>query len=136
MGRQFSDMQLQLFIGHGGAIKDSQLLKFDGKGLHKADNYGFLGVGDSALLRFLAETLYLTDLSEDEGMNLAIYLIQKATDYIDWCGGPIDVGFMNWAQECVMLPQDEIQRRIKSMEKQESKLTDLIIRQPFSSLPT
>lgn len=94
--------------------------------LHVAD-YNFLGVGDSGLLRFLAETMYSPQMNVKDATNLATYCVQKVEDY-DECGGLIDVSILTRRNDrCESLSPESIQDRIKQMEKQEALLTDLII---------
>jgi 20S proteasome alpha/beta subunit len=129
MGRLYAQMELQMLIGTAVLFEESTLLKFDGKGLHVADDYNFLGVGDSSLLRFLAEAMYSKQMNNTDAVNLAIYLVRKAEKYIDGCGGPIDAAILHWGDEiCEMLSNAEVQDRIKQMERQETALTDLIVR--------
>ena len=137
MRRLYTDLNLQFLIGTVVLNQEPDLIKFDGKGLHVADDYNFLGVGNSGLLRFLAETMYSPQMNVKDAINLAIYCVQKAEDHIDECGGLIDVSILTRGNErCESLSPESIQDRIKQMEKQEALLTDLIIRKPFSSLPT
>jgi 20S proteasome alpha/beta subunit len=137
MGRQYTDMNLQMFISNPSVFEDPRSLRFDGKGLHRSENVSFLGVGDSSLLRYLVDMLYIPDMGPNDAINLAIYLVRKAEDYVDGCGGPIDLGIMDCGDDsCRMLSQDEIDTRLKRMEKQEGLLRDLILKSPFSSLPT
>lgn len=121
-------MALTLFWG------DADLLKFDGRALHKADDFNLLRTGNSSLIRFLSDNLYDPAIDMETGISLAAYIVQKAERYIDWCGGAIDIvtipkteGVCNW------IPAEEAQRRAEKMEGQESLLADLILRQPFSS---
>jgi len=133
MGRLYADMELQMFISSPAIFEDPLSFKFDGKGLHKSENYSFLGAGDSSVIRYLVEMLYSPEMTVESGINLALYLVQKAEDYIDGCGGPIDLGVMDWSDEsCRMLPEDKIEGKLKAMEKQEALLADLILKPPSS----
>ena len=114
---------------HKRHLLTDRSLKFDGKGLHKTENCAFLGVGDSSLLHFLVEMFYSPSMKVTEGINLALYLVQKAEDYIDGCGGPIDLGVMDWTDDsCRMLSQEEIATRIKRMERREGSLTKIMLK--------
>jgi 20S proteasome alpha/beta subunit len=127
-------MELQMFISSPAIFEDPVSFKFDGKGLHKSENYSFLGAGDSSVLRYLIEMLYSPEMKVESGINLALYLVQKAEDYIDGCGGPIDLGVMDWSDEsCRMLAPEKIEEKLRSMEKQEPLMADLILKPPFSS---
>jgi 20S proteasome alpha/beta subunit len=87
MGRQYADVQLQLLIGTVDWPDKPSLLKFDGKGLHTADNFSLLGVGDSALIHYLIDAMCSPTQSIQEAINLSIYLASKAKQYIDHVGG-------------------------------------------------
>jgi 20S proteasome alpha/beta subunit len=134
MGRLYTDLDLQMLIGVTSLRERADLLKFDGKAVHLADDFSCLAYGDSSLIRFLSDKLYSKGMNTKTGMNLGIYLVKKAEDYIDGCGGPIDVTVLG-SSECsysVYAPQ-LIQERVQRMEKQERLLADLLIRKPFSS---
>jgi 20S proteasome alpha/beta subunit len=133
MGRLYTDLNLQMLIGIATYKESPDLIKFDGKGLQYADDYNFLGIGESSLLRFLAEKMYSSDMNMYDAANLAIYFVQKAKDYIDGCGGPTDIAMLTEKSGlCETLSQVAIQNIIQQMEGQESQLTDLIVRKPFS----
>ena len=142
MGRTYTDVALQLLIATVGNLSvvfnEPTLLKFDGKGLHKADNYNLLGIGHSSLLRFLTETIFHPhELSTPEVINLAVYCAWKASQFIDGCGGWIDVVVLEALNtSCKTISAEDIQRRVSVMKKQESLLFDFILRKPFSSSPT
>lgn len=133
MGRHYVALELELLIGTAVLLDSPTFLKFDGKGLHKADNFSFLGVGDSSLLRYLASVLYSPNLTLSEIQNLAIYLVAQAESYIDHCGGPIDLYYMGLGGGYEILPHPEIQEILKKMEAQEGSLAEIILRKPFSS---
>ncbi len=86
MNRLDAELPLEMLIGIATA-EETKLFHFVGKGLHEVSDYAFVGVGDSSLLRFLAEGLYSTG----ETVLLAIYLVMCAKTYIDACGGPTDL---------------------------------------------
>lgn len=135
MGRQYAEVELQLLIGVVTVSGDGPaIIKFDGKGLHTADDLSFLGVGDSSLVHFLADALYSDKMTTKEAADLGIYIVHKAEQYVDHCGGPIDVLLVNESCSCSLLSEMEIQEKIKKMEAQEAYLGDLIFRRPpFSS---
>jgi 20S proteasome alpha/beta subunit len=134
MGRQYADVELQLLIGVVVMAEEPALIKFDGKGLHTAHNVSFLGIGDSSLVRFLADTMYSPEMTTKEALDLGIYIVHKAEQYIDHCGGPIDVLTLNESCACTLLSELEVQEKIKKLEAQEVYLGDLIFRRPpFSS---
>jgi 20S proteasome alpha/beta subunit len=48
-----------------------------------------LGVGDSSIIRFLADLFVRPGMTVLQGTVLACYMVSKATTYIDGCDGPI-----------------------------------------------
>lgn len=87
MGRKYVELDLQLLIATSTA-SEVQLLRFDGqsKSLYVASGFNCLGVVDSSLIRFLSEALYTPEMDVSHGFALAVYLIDKAKKYIDYCG--------------------------------------------------
>jgi 20S proteasome alpha/beta subunit len=93
MGYKFAEMDLELLICTT-TQSDLKLLRFDGKGkaLYVATGIEILGVADSSLLKYLADGLYeegKTDLAF--GVPLAIYMVEKAKAYVNYCGGQTDL---------------------------------------------
>jgi hypothetical protein len=104
LGRHYADLELSMLIATStvaDAPKSVELLAFDGKALHVAEGLTPFGVGDSSLIRFLADALYSPMIDTGYGIPLGVYLIEKAKAYIDHCGGPTDaisvVGGKRWA---------------------------------------
>lgn len=129
MTRWYTELDLQMLIGVNSWREGVDLLKFGGKGVYVARAFG-----DSSLIRFLADKLYSKSLTVKSGMDLAIYLVKKAEDYIDGCGGPIDVIALEPIDRSYKrVSQDFTQQRLTKMEAQEKFLADLLIRKPFSS---
>src|ERR1700730_1905260 len=58
MGRHNANMDLQLLIGRAGVFEAPTLFEFDGNALRVADDFSFLGTGNSSLLHLQAETMY------------------------------------------------------------------------------
>lgn len=133
MGRQYIEMDLQLLIAFTAGFDDYDLLKFDGRGLHHADNFNFLGVGDSSLIRFLSQSLYSPEIDTRTGANLAIYLVHKAESHIDHCGGPVNVVVLG-NNRCKELSAKDVKAKIRLMDEREERFLPKIIR--ASSLPT
>jgi hypothetical protein len=131
MGRQYGSLegQLQLLIGVSVFLQEPDLLKFDGRALHVADNFNYLGIGESSLIRFLSDKLYSKRLDSKTGADLGCYLIKKAEDYIDGCGGKIDVVILEPSLgEYDWLTEAQVQDAIEKFERQEPQLADLFIR--------
>jgi 20S proteasome alpha/beta subunit len=128
------DAPLQLLVSLAIWMERPELLKFDGRALHAADNFNCLGVGNSPLIRFLSDTLYSPDIDLKTGVALAAYFIRKAEQYIDWCGGPIDVVTIeDYEDFCQWIPEDEITQKIEQMEKEEKLISRLLLRGVSSS---
>lgn len=134
MGRQYAELELQLLIGTSAYLERPELLKFDGKSLHTADNFNVLGAGDSSLTRFLSDKMYSPEIDVENGQMLGVYLIKKATEYVDHCGGPIDVAVLeNYSGSVRYLSEPDIEMMLKKMESRETFLNQIIIRGDFSS---
>jgi len=57
------------------------------------DNYDYVGVGDSSVLRYLGQMITQTDgrpYRVKQAVKLATYLVLKAKTFIDGCGGDTD----------------------------------------------
>jgi 20S proteasome alpha/beta subunit len=128
------EQKLELLIGSTAFLGQTELFKFDGRGLHKVNNFSYLGIGECSLIRFLSDKLYSSQLDTQTGAALGAYLVKKAEQYIDGCGGPIDVVVLDnsLGDDCEWLPESSVQTAIQKIEHQESGLADLLIRQPFS----
>ncbi len=136
MGRLYGGLELELLIGTSSIFSKPAFLEFDGKGIHNADDFSFLGVGDSSLLRYLAAVLFSPKMTIPEVSNLAIYLIGQAISFIDHCGGSIDLYSMNYGGDYEAMPEAETEFRLKAMEARENLLADILVKRPFSSPPT
>jgi 20S proteasome alpha/beta subunit len=90
MGRLRTDLPLQLLVGMADG-QGTELVGFTGKGLYAIQAYEFVGAGDSSLLRFLVERLHRADLPVSRALHLGAYLLGRAKDYVDGCGGPSDM---------------------------------------------
>lgn len=134
MGRQYTDLQLQLLIAVAEPVTEPTLLKFDGKGLHIADDFNYLGCGDTSLLRFLCDVLYSSKLSIQQGMALAAYLQSRAGKYVDGVGGPIDIAVFHWLGD-KHISQEEIANSIAEMEEKEKQFAELLIGRASSTSP-
>ncbi len=135
LGRLYTqtDYPLQLLIVLAAWLEKPVLLKFDGRALHDADNFNCLGVGNSPFIRFLSDTLYSPEMDTRTGISLAAYIVRKAEQYIDWCGGRIDVvAITDYEDFCAWVPEDEIREIVTQMEQQEALLPNLLLRDPFS----
>jgi hypothetical protein len=90
--RDSFDTRLWLLIGVCEILSTPWLIVFDGKEVFKApEGIQIIGAGDTSLIHYLSERLYRLDMTTDQGIALGGYLVKKATQYIDGCGGPIDV---------------------------------------------
>ena len=134
LDRLFNSLDLQMLVGVNSCSEGTDLMKFGGKGVYVARDFEYLAYGDSSLVRFLGDKLYTKTFTVKQGMDMAIYLVKKAEDYIDGCGGPIDVYGLEPVDRSVKrFSQKYIQERLSKMEGQEKLLRSLLIEQPFSS---
>lgn len=135
MQRWYTDLDLQMLIGLNSWQEGVDLLKFDGKAIFAARNFEYLAFGESSLIRFLSDKLYSRTIDSNAGVDLAAYLIKKAEDYIDGCGGPIDIVVLEPAERGrKRFSQSYIQERITKIERQEDALSELLFHKPFSSI--
>jgi 20S proteasome alpha/beta subunit len=90
MGRMYSELPIQLLVGI--ATKDeAQLFTFIGKGIHTQPTFAVIGVGDSSLIRYLADKVPVGFWSPNECAVAAAYILKQAEEYIDMCDGPMDL---------------------------------------------
>lgn len=124
---------LFMLVGVNEIFDPPSLIVFDGKSVFLAENNKvyLVGCGETSLIRYLIDQLYGADMSKDQGLALAAYLIKKATQYVDYCGEPIDVlyGYELGFHE---VEREKIQTAIQRVEEQEQFLSTLLIRTPFS----
>lgn len=75
--------------------KEFRLLRTDAKKVYRIPS-GFIGVGDSSLIRYLmallTQSAYPFSLRQAE--LLSFYIVQQAKNWIDGCGGETDVLFL------------------------------------------
>ncbi|HEV2134351.1 MAG TPA: hypothetical protein VGR47_08810 [Terracidiphilus sp.] len=122
---------LYMLVGVNEIFDPPKLIIFDGKGVFLAEDRVYaVGCGESSLLRYLGDHLYAPDLPSVNSLGLAAYLVKKATQYVDYCGEPIDIlhgdvcGF-------VEVEPEKIKAAIQMMERQEQFLSTLLIQKPF-----
>ena len=66
MRRRHPNLDLQLLIGISAASEEPTLFRFDAEGLREADEFNFLGVGDSGLLRCLGAMMHSPESSTEK----------------------------------------------------------------------
>jgi hypothetical protein len=69
--------------------REVRLLKTSRKIVSELQDYGYVGVGDSSILRFLGQLITQSPKGyrTRQALRLAIYLVLKAKTHIDGCGG-------------------------------------------------
>jgi hypothetical protein len=103
--------------------KEIALLKTTGTVVNRVVNYDYVGVGDSSVLRYLAQMVahvHLVGLhSVFQATLLGTYLVLKAKTFVDGCGGDTDIFIVrpnggieprnnesyNLEQHCLMMEQ-------------------------------
>lgn len=123
---------LYLIVGVSELFGPTRLLLFNGRALYEGDHkeVHVIGCGDTSLIAYLASHLYSPNLSAQQGIALAAYMIKQATKFIDYCGEPIDV-LHGTETGFEVLPADRIQAAIEMIEAQEEQLATWMIRTPF-----
>jgi 20S proteasome alpha/beta subunit len=119
MGRTYVTVDLELLIAYHVTGEIAELLKFDGKALYVVPGLEVLGVGDSALIKYLTGALYYVNSTVDYGQNLAIYLVSQANKYIDKCGGGPDVAVLTNDGELYFPPESEVSTKESAMKNVE-----------------
>ncbi len=127
MGRQYVELELQLLIATSSMTDTPELLKFDGKGLHVADDFNCLGVGDTSLIRYLHRVLYSPKHDINFGATFGVYLIEKAKLYVDHCGGPTDVVTVGNAAKFDLMKSWNVEAIAKKLESEESLMRSYLI---------
>jgi hypothetical protein len=88
-----SSMGLDMLVAETEFEQTTRLLKCSGPIVTDAAPFECVGVGDTSLIRYLADGVFhQLDASRESAMVLAIYMIQMAKRYIpQYCGGETDV---------------------------------------------
>lgn len=67
------------------------IIHFSGRGINvTTDEIVVLGCGNESLTRYLTENLFITDLDWEHALALGCYIVKKATQYVQFCGEPIE----------------------------------------------
>lgn len=123
---------LQMLIGVGGVFGAPELFVFDQGAIHRASGITCVGVGDSSLIRYLAESLYSPSMSLEAAKNLGIFLISRAAQYVNGVGAPIDAVVLAGHQP-EWLGDTEIKEREAAMLAREKSLLKQILTPPSSA---
>jgi 20S proteasome alpha/beta subunit len=91
MAEDNDEMNLELLLGISIQNEPDTLLVTKNKLVREAKEPQCLGVGDSSLLRYLAEMMCSLDMSTQYALQIAIYMIQHAKKFVDNCGGGTDL---------------------------------------------
>lgn len=106
------------------------LFIFNETGFHTVNEFEVLGVGDSSLIRYLQQ-LYNPIDNTSTCERLAIFLIEKAKEHIDGCGGKTDLLSVrqksNGQWETIQMPEAQIAQIAKQMNEKESIILKQII---------
>lgn len=129
MGRLYEATNLQFLLAVSVFLEERpELLKFDGRSLHIADDFNCLAYGESSVVRFLADQLYSKQINTEAGASLGAYLVKKAEQYVDACGGPIDIIESDpLGAEYEWLSEADVNNRIQRMENQEAALSSILM---------
>jgi 20S proteasome alpha/beta subunit len=127
----FLEGRLCFLLAINELFEPPQMLVFDETSLCWA-NTGIrvIGCGDTSLIRYLGDRLHSPEMPINEGVGLGAYLIKKATQYIDYCGEPIDVLVIN-ESGIREAKREEVTASIQKMESQEDFLSTLLVQTPF-----
>jgi 20S proteasome alpha/beta subunit len=128
LGRQYGDVGTELLVAAYADHEPAQLWKFDGRSIHSAYGFSCLGVGDSSLISYLSKALFHSDLTIREGIRIAVYLVSKANEFIDKCGGGPDIATLNHEGTIGALGQTQVAEMCTAMESAEPEALAQIIR--------
>jgi 20S proteasome alpha/beta subunit len=87
MGRPAS---LQMMMAVGGVFNSPELFVFERGAMYRTTGFVCLGGGESSVVRFLADNLYSSSMALEVAKSLGIYLVAKASQYMEKVGAPID----------------------------------------------
>jgi 20S proteasome alpha/beta subunit len=106
MGDLASDNpSLALIIAVSTIMEQPQMFCFQKSQVDLSDGFACIGIGDSALIRHLSTRFLHQHRKLNFGVGLALYMVKKAEDHIDGCGGPSDLlilrtgGNYKWIQD-------------------------------------
>jgi 20S proteasome alpha/beta subunit len=128
LGQRNYEMPLSLIICANTDMTPPHAWVFDQKAFHEAEDFSCYGVGDSSLMRYLGPTLSEPPLDANEQENQAIYLISKAIEHIDHCGGNVKVVVLEENKPLKHLTQEDIKTRLQVMKQREIAALRSIIR--------
>jgi len=123
---------LQMLLGVGGVFDSPELFVFDRGAMHRAAGIVWLGPGESSVIRYLADNLYAPGMDLEAAKNLGIYLISKASQYINGVGAPIEAVVVTGHQP-EWLGDTEIKQREAAMQAREKGLLKQILSPPSSA---
>jgi hypothetical protein len=98
-----------------------ELLKLSRHGVHEVEEWEYLGIGDSSLIRYLGGVLLDQVKSAEEKLALAVYMVAQAKLYVDGCGGDTDVLVLEEKQHPHIFSRQEVEdveKRLKPIGKE------------------
>jgi 20S proteasome alpha/beta subunit len=125
--QHFNQLDLHLLIACACRVGTPELWAFSKGAFHTVDQFEFLGVGDSSLIRYLQQIYSPVKDSLEDCENTAVYCIEKAKKYIDGCGGPTEIVSLQSHSKWRSLTESEIQERVDVMELRERELLRKIV---------
>jgi len=98
-----------------------ELLKATNEGVREVDGWDCLGIGDSSLIRYLAETLGPVD-TVNRALAVGTYMVTEAKKHIQYCGGETDATVIRVRES----PEHKSNEEILEIEKGFKKSTEEI----------
>jgi hypothetical protein len=130
VSQRYYESKLQMFVGASTTLGTPMLWIFDEKSFREVDDLIYLGVGESSITRYLKDRMSPTEYERMTGqgyslerqIDLAIYIVEQAKNYVDGCGGPTNVvvlpeGKNSWD----WLEEKEIESRVSKMRLREQQ---------------
>jgi 20S proteasome alpha/beta subunit len=81
---------LQMLMAVGGVFNSPELFVFERGAMYRTAGFVCLCGGESSVVRFLADNLYSSSMPLEAAKSLGIYLLAKASQYMDKVGAPVD----------------------------------------------
>jgi 20S proteasome alpha/beta subunit len=127
IAQRYYDIELQMLVGASTVPETPNLWVFDRKSFREADDLLYLGVGESSVSRYLKDRLSPTEYEKlcgqdyplERKIDLAIYLIEQAKNYVDGCGGPTNLVILQDGGDWRWLTEEEVEGRMVKMRIKE-----------------
>jgi len=120
VGGSDQDLPLQLLCGF--ASKDTTgLLQVRGREIELVEDFRVICSGDAPLIQYLTRHMNMLWENVPRGVVFACYLLKRANDYLDSCGGPMDMLVLKPGPQIHLIESDMIDEIDKRIAKNHSQ---------------